>query len=311
MSLLRILRSSPFLSIIKSQRHLSTASGTTTPVGQGLTLNYCNGKWLAQSDLKISPFDITFLRGFGAFDFLRTYDRRPFLLNEHLDRFLFTIKQMEMEFPHSKKDLENLVYEGIGKHPDLHDFYIKFFYTGGLGVDAITQDPATATFIMMFLPAVIRKGEIHPSKLITYDYERYLARSKSLNYMAAVSSLKQARSKGAYDALYIDRNQRILECTTQNFFAVRDGVLITPKDDVLFGMTRDFILRMAKLENIPYKEQEIFKQEIPEFTEAFTTSTTKEVSPVVQIDDQVIGSGAPGPISRRLYQAFMKNKAKY
>jgi len=287
------------------------SSAITPPIGQGKTLNYCNGKWVSQNELKVSAFDITFLRGYGAFDFLRTYDRRPFLLNEHLDRFMNTMKQMEMDFSHSKKDLERIVYEGIEKNPDLHDFYIKLFYTGGLGPDAITHDPATSMFMMMFLPASIRKGSIPPAKLITYDYERYLAGSKSLNYMAGVVSLKKARSQGAADALFVDRHQRILECTTQNFFAVQDNVLITPKDDILYGMTRGFILHLCKLENIPYKEREIFKKEIPTFTEAFTTSTTKEVVPIIQIFNQNIVNGLTVPLSNKLYFSFMKHKVKY
>jgi len=290
-------------------RHFSTA--TQPPIGQGKTLNYFNGRWVPQNELKISAFDITFLRGYGAFDFLRTYNRRPFLLNEHIDRFLNTIKQMEMDFPHSKKDLERLVHQGIEKNPDLHDFYIKFFYTGGLGADAITHEPKTSTFMMMFLQPSLRVGDIPPAKLITYDYERYLSGSKSLNYMAGVVSLKKARSQGAIDALFVDRHQRMLECTTQNFFAVQDNVLITPKDDILLGMTRGFILHLCKTENIPYKERVIEKREIPTFTEAFTCSTTKEVVPIIQIDNQKIGNGEPGPVSKKIYQLFMQHKSKY
>jgi len=285
---------------------------------------------MASGSLQISySFQHLTLRSFadlGCSTFLRTYNRRPFLLSEHLDRFLNTAKQMDMPCEYTKDQLERVIKQGIELNPHLSDVYIKMYLTGGLGPDAITPDPPTASFITMFLPAGSYPPECYTKgvKLITVEYERYIAVAKSLNYMAAVKSVQAARKQNAIDALFVSRDGRLLESTTQNFFAVIGNTLVTPEEDILLGITRKFVLDVAREHKNDLAKAagaKDFKVEIAhlhrsqlekgQIAEAFTTSTTREVTPVVEIDNHKIGKGTPGPVTKLLLQLFKEKTQRW
>jgi len=266
-------------------------------------LHYMDGKWISEQDAKLSVFDLTILRGFGAFDFLRTFNKSPFLLQEHIDRLFNTANEMGITIPATQKEIEDVVFEGIKRSP-FPELYIKILVTGGVSSDAIT--PGKASLIGLFLKAgsypeeYVTKG----IRLATEQYERYIPLAKSLNYMSAVVSLQQARKNGAQEVLYISYDDKILEGTTVNFFAVMNNKLYTSQYGILYGCTRKVILDLAKQLGIEVHSGELLKSQIQNFEEAFITSTTRNIQPVVQIDDQVIGKGVPGPITKTFIDAF-------
>jgi len=270
--------------------------------------HYLNGAWVSKEDTKISVFDLTFLRGYGLFEFLRTYSRKPFMLDEHLERFVNGARGLGLPLIKSPEEIKALVYEGIEKNPTFDEVYVKFYLTGGITDDAMT--PGEPSFIMLFLHGKDYPKEFYTEgiKLIEVEYERFLPEFKSLNYMAAVFYHKKAKEQGAQEVLFCGRDGNILEGSTINFFAIKNGKVYTASDDVLYGITRKFVLQVAKDNNIEVVLGDINKKDIGSFDEAFITSTTREVCPVVQIGDQKVGNGTVGPVTKRLIQLFTEAK---
>jgi branched-chain amino acid aminotransferase len=142
-------------------------------------------------------------------------------------------------------------------------------------------------------------------KVITVQIERLLPTAKTLNYISAISALQQAKLTNAVEALYVNQQSHVLEGTTTNFFIFRESQLITPKESILNGITRDVILELAKNE-FEVVEQPIPYSELSSCGEAFITSSTKEIMPVVQIDDLHISTGKPGENTQLLMHLFHK-----
>jgi len=257
---------------------------------------FVDGKWVEKEDVKISVFDLTFCRGYGLFEFLRTYHRKPFMLEEHLDRFFHGAEDLELPLNKTREEIRGLVQEGINRN-HFEEVYIKIYLTGGITEDAMT--PGTPSFILLFLPAKSYPESLYSGgmKLISTEYERYIPNVKSLNYMAAVVYHKKAKKENAQEVLYLDRNGIILEGSTINFFTIKNGKVYSPSDDILYGITRKFLLQVCQENGIEVVLGPIYKKDLSFVDEAFITSTTREVCPVVTIDDLQIGSGKVGPLS--------------
>ncbi|MCX6712308.1 MAG: aminotransferase class IV [Candidatus Vogelbacteria bacterium] len=132
---------------------------------------------------------------------------------------------------------------------------------------------------------------------------RQFPESKNINYIQAVKLQKEKGKKGAIEVLY-KHNGRVLECTRSNFFIVKKGVLITPAKDILKGLTRDKTIQLAKKAKFKVEEREVAEKEVFNADEAFITTTSKKILPIVKIDSQKIGSGQPGPITKELMKLF-------
>lgn len=267
--------------------------------------HYLNGRWVDSQNLKISAFDLSLLRGFGVFDFLRTYNRKPFLLKDHLDRLFNSAKILGIKIPKIKKEIEKIVFEGIKKNPKA-ELNIRLLVTGGIGPDSVT--PGQPSLIVIFTEAVDYPKEYYQKgvKVITYPAERIFPKAKSLNYLAGIVALQKAKKQKAVEAIYIDKNGRILEGTTSNFFAVINNQLVTPKEEILFGITRKVVINLAKKLKIPVKEEDLYLSQIKNFSEAFLTASNKEIMPVVRVDNKMIGNGRVGEITKRLMKEFWK-----
>lgn len=268
--------------------------------------HYLNDRWVTTKNLKVSAFDLAVTRGFGAFDFLRTYNRQPFHLKDHLDRFFNSAKLLQLKIPKTKKELEKIILEGVKKNPG-GELNIKMILTGGETEDGITPI-GKHSLIIAFTPAVEYPREFYQKgvKVITTAGKRFLPEAKYLNYTQAVLAMEEAKKRKAEEALYVDGEGRITEATRCNFFAVIKGKLVTPKKGILFGITRKVVLELAKKLKIPVVERELFVYEIKNFDEAFITASNKEVMPVVEIDGKKVGKGKVGPITKKLMEEFRK-----
>ena len=207
--------------------------------------HYLNNRWIKTEDLKISAFDLSVTRGFGVFDFLRTYNKKPFFLEAHLDRFFNSLSILEMKPLKTKKEIEKIINEGIKKN-NFEETSIKIIQTGGATDDGILPN-GKYNFI-----AIFTKATIYPKKyfekgiaLITYPFSRLFPKAKSLNYLAGVLAIKNAKKQKAVEALYVDK-EKIYECVTSNFFAVLGEKIVTPKENILLGITRKVVIDLAK-----------------------------------------------------------------
>lgn len=265
---------------------------------------YVDGRWLYPNEATISLNDVAVLRGYSAFEALRTYDRRPFHLHDHVERLYHSAALIELHLPYARKFIDDLVYEVIERNPYRHAA-VRLLVTGGESEDGVlpADKPVLA---VMITPLVERDMERFAKgvKLITSYLQRSMPEAKTSNYVAAIRALKEAARRDASDALFVNEHDHVLEGTRSNFFVFRGDTLVTPGVGVLPGVTRKVVLDLAE-GRFPIEERPILLSELPEVDEAFITSSSKEITPVVRIDDVVIGDGKPGSRTYELEQRFI------
>lgn len=248
--------------------------------------------------------DIGFLRGYGVFDFMRTYNGKIFRYRDHYQRFANSAKLLDLKVPLDEKELEQIIYKLIKKN-NLVDSSVRVVLTGGQAIDGILFDPKKPTLAVLIEDIYTLPAKLYQTgaKLITFDYERLIPEAKNLNYIWAVKLQSEKKKKGAIEILYTSKGE-VLECSTSNFFIVKKGKLITPKTGVLSGLTRRTVIELAKKLKLEVIERPLKVSELKTADEAFITATNKSVLPIVKIDLQKIGAGVPGPITKALLAKF-------
>ncbi len=266
---------------------------------------YIDGRWVHPDDATISINDIAVLRGYSVFESLRTYHRRPFHLNEHLTRLYRSAVLIEMTIPLSSAQIADVIREIIARNVYRHAS-IRLLVTGGVSQDGILPS-GIPTLVVMITQLGERDMErfARGCKLITTQLQRTSPEAKTANYIAAVRALKEAVRRDAEDALFVNERRHVLEATRSNFFIFRGDTLITPRKGILIGITRNVVLELAR-GRFAVEERPIMLEELALADEAFITSSSKEITPVVQIDDLVIGDGKPGLRTYELEQCFIE-----
>lgn len=265
---------------------------------------YIDGKFVDEEAALIPAKDITVLRGFGVFDFLITYNRRPFFIKEHVARLENSAKEIGLTLQHTNKQICEIVAQTIEKNPLHTESNIRIVYTGGISPDGVTPQGNGILMVMVTpkhtLPAW---WYTNGTKIITIDIERFIPTSKSTNYLSAVFAQQKAHKTGAVEAIYKDRQNRLLEGTTTNLFCLKGNQLITPPDGILPGITRSVVLELTKNTYV-LDLRHIDANELDQMDEIFITASNKEIVPVIQVDDLVIGNGKPGKNTRNIMEMF-------
>ncbi|HEX9131532.1 MAG TPA: aminotransferase class IV [Ktedonobacteraceae bacterium] len=266
---------------------------------------YVGGQWVHPDKATISINDMAVLRGYSVFESLRTYNFRPFHLDEHLERLYRSAILIEMEIPWSSKQIAGVVREIIARNTYQHAV-IRLLITGGDSEDGILPS-GNPLLVALITPLGERDMERFAKgcKLITTKLQRISPEAKTANYVAAVRAMKDALRHSAADALFLNEREHILEATRSNFFIFRGDTLVTPRRGILIGITRNIVLELARSLFI-IEERPILLEELALADEAFITSSSKEITPVVQIDDLIIGDGKPGRRTYQLEQLFIE-----
>lgn len=266
---------------------------------------YIDGRWTHPDEATLSINDVAVLRGYSAFESLRTYDRRPFHLDEHLERLFRSASLIELDVPYTREFIAAIVREVIARNAYKHAS-VRILVTGGESEDGVlpSSKPVLAVLIT---PLAERDMErfARGVKVITSRLTRTLPGAKTANYVAAIRSLKEAARRDASDALFVNEQGHVLEGTRSNFFVFKGDTLVTPREEILLGVTRNTVLDLAR-QRFALEERPIALAELSRIDEAFITSSSKEITPVVQIDDLVIGNGKPGPRTYELEQRFIE-----
>ncbi len=266
---------------------------------------YLNGKIVEKDKALIPVNDLGLLRAYGVFDYFRTYKRKPFHLEDHLNRFFHSASFLNLHPPLSKRETEKVIFELIKKNKHLEELSFRIVLTGGETDDTRTSEKPTFFIIVgpvhYYPPEVFEKG----IKLVTLDYCREFPTTKTINYLWAISQWKNILKKDAAEILYVWQGQ-VLEASTSNFFMVKNKTLFTPKNEVLEGVTRKLVIKLAKENKIKVVEKNITLKEVLEADECFITATDKEVMPVVKIDNRIIGTDCPGEQTKKLLNLFRK-----
>ena len=266
---------------------------------------YVAGQWVHPHEATLSINDVAVLRGYSAFEALRTYNRRPFHLDEHLTRLYRSAALIELAIPWPREALATIIREVIERNIYRHAA-IRILVTGGESEDSIlpSGNPTLAVLITALGERDMERFA-QGYRLITTSLQRSEPEAKTTNYLVAIRALKEAARRNATDALFVNERGHVLEATRSNFFIFRGNTLVTPGSGVLMGITRNTVLDLA-MERFPIEERPIGLDELALADEAFITSSSKEIMPVVQIDDLKIGKGLPGPRTYELERRFIE-----
>jgi branched-subunit amino acid aminotransferase/4-amino-4-deoxychorismate lyase len=258
---------------------------------------FLNGKIIKAEDAYLQITDLALLRGFGIFDFCRTQNGRPLLLERYLARFYNSASFVELNIPYSKENIKDVIYTLLKKN-DFKEAGIRMVLTGGYTENGYL--PGKPNFFILIEKINFPDESLYANgiKLYFLEHQRELSHIKSINYLTPISIRNILKKEKAYDVLY-HFNGNVLEVSRSNIFIIKDNRIITPIKNILPGITRSTVINLAK-ELYTVEEREIHVKEIFEAEEAFITGTTKKVLPVKEIDDHLIGTGKPGPVTRKL-----------
>lgn len=262
---------------------------------------FFNGKIASFKDVKININDLGLLRAYAVFDYLRTYGGKPFRLDDYLGRFRKSAGFLHMKPGYSNSQIRFFVNELL--KDEKNDVGIRFLLTGGFTSDSISRKKPNFFILAEKLqphpPHIFTNGV----KLITYEFQRYLPLAKTTNYMNAIRLSEHKENQKAFDILY-HKNGAVLETARNNFFIVKNGVLIAPKENVLPGITKKVILELAAKNKIAARERKVLLRELKDADEAFISGSSKGIVAVVKIDGIKIGDGKPGEMTKKLKLLF-------
>ena len=276
-----------------------------------MDIYYINGRYVDEDKCVLSVKDIIVLRGFGVFDFLITYNKRPFYLKEHVQRLETSANKIGLKLKHSHDEICAIVEETIRRNTHHDESNIRIVYTGGISSDGVTPE-GNGYLIVMVTPKHHLPDWWYSdgAKLVTAELERFIPGAKSTNYLTAVWALERAKAMDAIESIYVDRNNCLLEGTTTNIFCFKENKLITPKLDILPGITRSVLVDLVK-DHFNLDVREIQKDELPSMEEVFISASNKEVVPIIQVDDMVVGDGRPGQRTHKVMQLFRDYTTAY
>jgi branched-chain amino acid aminotransferase len=274
---------------------------------------YISGKYYAKEDAKVSVYDHGFLYGDGVFEGMRSYGGKVFRLAEHLDRLWASAKAIWLQMPISREEMAKAVNETLAAN-GIKDGYIRLVVTrgaGALGLDPNRcSDPQViiiADHIQLYPKQMYENGlEIITASTIRNHSAALSPRIKSLNYLNNIMAKIEGLQAGCVEALMLNAKGEVAECTGDNIFIVRKGVLLTPPIDagILEGITREAVIELAGQLKIPVQQIALTRHDIFIADECFLTGSAAEVIPVVKLDSRVIGDGKPGPLTKRLTESF-------
>jgi branched-chain amino acid aminotransferase len=274
-----------------------------------------DGRPMAPEAAKVSVFDRGFLYGDSVFETIRTYGGRPFALPRHLARLAKSAASVFIDLPVSVEQLGREVQSAIvgAGNPES---YVRLTLTRGVG-ETLGLDPGLsrhALRVVIVTPLKSPAPEMYRDgvSVVSYRTERVTdnspaAGAKVGNYLTAVLANREVRKAGAAEALIVDGRSRVVEGATSNVFVVEhDGTLVTPpeEDGILLGITRETVLSVAADLGIPVRFESLPLEHVKRAAEVFISSSIRELLPVVSIDREVVGSGAPGVVTMRLLSAF-------
>ena len=274
---------------------------------------WMNGELVPVENAKIGVYDHGLLYGDGVFEGIRTYQGKVFRLDKHLERLYKSAQAIRLVIPYTPQQLSEAIYETM-KVNDQSDAYIRLVVTRGAGDLGI--DPGTAKEPMVFI--ITDKIALFPKEMydkgvsiITAKTIRTPAQSlnpkvKSLNYLNNILAKIEASDVGVSEAVMLNYEGYVTECTADNIFIVREERVLTPPVNAGFleGITRDCVLELAGENGIETRETNLLPDDLYDADECFLTGTGAEIMPVIKIDGRVIGTGKPGPTTKSLIQNF-------
>ncbi len=277
---------------------------------------YVNGR-ISPADQAVVPvYDHGFVYGEGVYETLRTYNLVPFLYDRHIARLRRSAARLLLTVPFDDATLLHWIEQTMAAAACDDEAYIRVLLTRGVGdlnYDPATTPTPTTVIIVKPLeppaPAVFTAGiRISLVEMLRNHPRSVNPAIKSNNLLNNVLSMQAAYRAGAEEALMCNYRGELTECSQANFFMVRGGVVLTPPSaaGLLEGVTRAFIFELGREIGVDVREQVLLPADLDTADEMFITSTTRELSPVVNVDDRRVGAGTPGPVTRKLLDLYRR-----
>src|SRR6266704_3194962 len=274
---------------------------------------YIDGKYFDEKSAKISVFDHGLLYGDGIFEGIRAYHGRVFRLKEHIDRLFYSAKAILLTIPRSHAESMQAVLE-TSRRNKLREGYIRLVVTRGPGGLGLNPHRCKTPSVII----IADKIQLYPAELyergldiITVPTTRNLHSAlnpaiKSLNYLNNILAKIEAINGGCEEAIMLNSEGYVSECTGDNVFIIKAGQMFTPplSAGALYGITRSVVMDMAREASIPVSEPNLTRYDLFNAVECFLTGTGAELIPVVTIDGRVIGTGKPEPVTKSLVQRY-------
>lgn len=274
---------------------------------------YISGKYYDKEHAKISVYDHGLLYGDGVFEGMRSYHGKVFRLKEHLDRLWDSARSIWLNIPISQEQMAAAVNDTLAKN-GIRDGYIRLIVTRGSGTLGLDPNKCPVPEVIIITDHIqLYPKEFYENglKIVTAATVRnhtaaLSPRIKSLNYLNNILAKIEGLRAGCVEALMLNTQGEVAECTGDNIFLVKGGVLFTPPIDagILEGITRNAVIELAEKAGIVVKQIPLSRHDVYIADEVFLTGSAAEVIPVVEIDSRSIGDGKPGPVTKQLTGKF-------
>jgi branched-chain amino acid aminotransferase len=275
---------------------------------------YVNGNITRAEDASIPVYDHGFLYGEGVYETLRTYNRVPFLYDRHMRRLRASAGYLQLDVPFSDEGLSTWIADTMAAAGTMREAYIRVLLTRGVG--ELTYDLGSTPVPSLVI--IVKPLDEPPARVFSEGIRIALVPIlrnhpgsvnpiiKSNNLLNNALAMQEANRRGAEEGLMCNYRGELSECSQANFFIVRNGVALTPRTDagLLEGLTRSFLFEVGQEVGVEVRNEILFPTDLESADEAFITSTTRELSPVTRIDDRIIGTGKPGPVTLRLLEGY-------
>jgi branched-chain amino acid aminotransferase len=274
---------------------------------------FIDGKFYSERDAKISVFDHGLLYGDGVFEGIRAYHGSVFKLKEHIDRLFYSAKAILLEIPMPPEKISRAVVETCRTNK-IRDGYIRLVVTRGVGTLGLNPKSCARPSVII----IAGKIQLYPQEyyergldIVTVPTVRNLHSAlnpaiKSLNYLNNILAKIEANNAGVEEAVMLNAEGFVSECTGDNLFIIKNGELFTPPlaAGALYGITRQTVIELAQQAGIKVSEPNLTRYDLFNADECFLTGTGAEIMPVIKIDGRVIGSGKPGSLTRKLVEDY-------
>jgi branched-chain amino acid aminotransferase len=274
---------------------------------------FIDGKYCDEQDAKVSVFDHGLLYGDGVFEGIRAYNGRVFKLKEHIDRLFYSAKAILLDIPMGHAELMKATVDTCRQN-NLREGYIRLLVTRGIGTLGLNPNRCKRGSVII----IADKIQVYPEEMyangmaiVTVPTVRNLHSAlnpaiKSLNYLNNILAKIEANNAGVEEAIMLNSEGFVSECTADNLFLVKGNDLLTPplSAGALYGITRGTVMALARDLGMQVGEPNLTRYDVFNADECFLTGTGAEVVPVTKVDGRVIGTGKPGPMTRKLVEKY-------
>jgi branched-chain amino acid aminotransferase len=273
-----------------------------------------DGTIFPAAEARVSVFDNGFTFGDSVYETLRTYDHRPLRLGAHLARLRRSAERIGITIPVDDGELRRR-FQALEAHAGHPNAFVRFVVSRGVGDVSYHFDRVKGPTIVVIMkpfegyaPQQYTEGLTLAIVSVRRNHPQALDPAiKSCNLLNNILAVREAQGKGASEAIMLNQAGAVVECASSNIFLVRKGTVVTPplRDGLLAGVTRDIVIEIGREIGLDVREETIRPEELFAADEVFITSSLKEAAPVRAIDGRAIGSGRPGPVTRKIEQAFL------